>query len=82
MKRLIASLAAVAVIGMAGQALALQKKVNIFNGAQYDIYTLYLSPTNANAWEEKDVYKRQAPRPCAPASRPRTAPRPSPPSRA
>lgn len=52
MKRLIASLAAVAVIGMAGQALALQKKVNIFNGAQYDIYTLYLSPTNANAWEE------------------------------
>lgn len=52
MKRLIASLAAVAVIGMAGQALALQKKINIFNGAQYDIYTLYLSPTNANAWEE------------------------------
>lgn len=52
MKRLIASLAAVAVLGMAGQALALQKKINIFNGAQYDIYTLYLSPTNANAWEE------------------------------
>lgn len=52
MKRLIASLAAVAVLGMAGQALALQKKIDIFNGAQYDIYTLYLSPTNANAWEE------------------------------
>ena len=52
MKRLIASLAAVAVLGMAGQALALEKKINIFNGAQYDIYTLYLSPTNANAWEE------------------------------
>lgn len=52
MKRLIASLAAVAVIGMAGQALALDKKINIFNGAQYDIYTLYLSPTNANQWEE------------------------------
>ena len=52
MKRLIASLAAVAVLGMAGQALALEKKINIFNGAQYDIYTLYLSPTNATAWEE------------------------------
>lgn len=52
MKRLIASLAAVAVLWMAGQALALEKKINIFNGAQYDIYTLYLSPTNANAWEE------------------------------
>lgn len=52
MKRLIASLAAVAVLGMAGQALALDKKINIFNGAQYDIYTLYLSPTNANQWEE------------------------------
>ena len=52
MKRIIASLAAVAVLGMPGQALALEKKINIFNGAQYDIYTLYLSPTNANAWEE------------------------------
>ena len=52
MKRLIASCAAVAVLWMAGQALALEKKINIFNGAQYDIYTLYLSPTNANAWEE------------------------------
>ena len=31
---------------------AMDKKINIFNGAQYDIYTLYLSPTNANDWEE------------------------------
>ena len=52
MKRLIAALALVASLGMAGQALALDKKINIFNGAQYDIYTLYLSPTNANDWEE------------------------------
>ena len=52
MKRLIAALALVASLGMAGQALALDKKINIFNGAQYDIYTLYLSPTNANDWDE------------------------------
>lgn len=32
--------------------LPMDKKINIFNGAQYDIYTLYLSPTNANDWEE------------------------------
>ncbi len=52
MKRLVVALALAASLGMAGQALALEKKVNIFNGAQYDIYTLYLSPTNANDWEE------------------------------
>ena len=48
MKRLIVALALVASLGMAGHALAMDKKINIFNGAQYDIYTLYLSPTNAN----------------------------------
>ena len=48
MKRLIVALALAASLGMAGNALALDKKINIFNGAQYDIYTLYLSPTNAN----------------------------------
>ena len=52
MKRLIVALALVASLGMAGHALAMDKKINIFNGAQYDIYTLYLSPTNANDWEE------------------------------
>ena len=52
MKRLIVALALAASLGMAGNALALDKKINIFNGAQYDIYTLYLSPTNANDWEE------------------------------
>ena len=44
MKRLIVALALVASLGMAGHALAMDKKINIFNGAQYDIYTLYLSP--------------------------------------
>lgn len=43
MKRLIVALALVASLGMAGHALAMDKKINIFNGAQYDIYTLYLS---------------------------------------
>ena len=52
MKRLIVALALVASLGMAGHALAMDKKIDIFNGAQYDIYTLYLSPTNANDWEE------------------------------
>ena len=52
MKRLSVALALAASLGMAGNALALDKKINIFNGAQYDIYTLYLSPTNANDWEE------------------------------
>ena len=52
MKRLIATLAVVDMLGMAGNALALEKKINIFNGAEYDFYTLYLSPTNANDWEE------------------------------
>ena len=47
MKRLIVALALVASLGMAGHALAMDKKINIFNGAQYDIYTLSLSP-----WEE------------------------------
>ncbi len=51
MKRLVVALALVASLVMAGQALA-GKKINIFNGAQYDIYTLSLSPTNANDWEE------------------------------
>ena len=41
MKRLIVALALVASLGMAGHALAMDKKINIFNGAQYDIYTLY-----------------------------------------
>ena len=61
MKRLIVALALVASLGMAGHALAMDKKINIFNGAQYDIYTLYLSPTNANDWEEnllKQAYRK------------------------
>ena len=37
MKRLIVALALVASLGMAGHALAMDKKINIFNGAQYDI---------------------------------------------
>ena len=52
MKRLVAALALASLFGLSGQALALEKKINIFNGAEVDIYTLYLSPTNANNWEE------------------------------
>ena len=52
MKRLLIALVLTGTLAFAGQAMALQKKVNIFNGAEYDIYTLYLSPTNANQWEE------------------------------
>lgn len=53
MKRLVFALALIASLGLAAQAFAAAgKKINIFNGAQYDFYTLYLSPTNANDWEE------------------------------
>ncbi|MEG1609739.1 MAG: hypothetical protein RR014_00310 [Bilophila sp.] len=52
MKRLVTVFALVCMLGFAGQASALDKKINIFNGAEVDIYTLYLSPTNANDWEE------------------------------
>ena len=58
MKRLVLAFVVTGMLVLAGQALALQKKINIFNGAEYDIYTLYLSPTNANQWEE-NVLKQE-----------------------
>ena len=50
MKRLLTAFIVMGFLTLAGQAMAMDKKVNIFNGAQFDFYTLYLSPTNANAW--------------------------------
>lgn len=59
MKRLLLVFSLMCVLGFAGQAsAALQKKINIFNGAQVEIDTLYISPTNANDWEE-NVLKQE-----------------------
>ena len=44
MKRLLTAFIVMGFLTLAGQAMAMDKKVNIFNGAQFDFYTLYLSP--------------------------------------
>ena len=51
-KRLIVALGSSLRSGMAGHALAMDKKINIFSSAQYDIYTLYLSPPMPTTGEE------------------------------
>lgn len=52
MKRLIIVLSVVCVLSTAESVFALNKKIDIMNGSQIDIYTLKVSPTNANQWEE------------------------------
>lgn len=52
MKRLIIVLSVVCVLSTAESVFALNKKIDIMNGSQTDIYTLKVSPTNANQWEE------------------------------
>lgn len=62
MKRLLLVFSLMCVLGFAGQAsAALQKKINIFNGAQVEIDTLYISPTNANDWEENILKEETLP---------------------
>ncbi len=61
MKRFLAAAFALCFLSLAGQALADGKKVNIFNGAQVDFYTLYISPTNANAWQENLLEEKTLP---------------------
>lgn len=52
MKRLVIVLSIVCVLSAAESVFALNKKLDIMNGSQMDIYTLKISPTNANQWEE------------------------------
>ena len=52
MKRLIIVLSVVCVLSTAESVFALNKKIDIMNSSQIDIYTLKVSPTNANQWEE------------------------------
>ena len=52
MKRLVIVLSIVCVLSAAESVFALNKKLDIMNGSQMDIYTLKVSPTNANHWEE------------------------------
>lgn len=52
MKCLIIVLSIVCVLSAAESVFALNKKLDIMNGSQMDIYTLKVSPTNANQWEE------------------------------
>lgn len=52
MRRLIVVLSIVCVLTATGPAFALNKKIDIMNGSRIDIYTLKVSPTNANQWEE------------------------------
>lgn len=61
MKRLFAVLTVFCFLSLAGHALAMDKKINIFNGAQVDFYTLYISPTNANAWQENVLEEKTLP---------------------
>lgn len=61
MKRLLTAFIVMGFLTLAGQAMAMDKKVNIFNGAQFDFYTLYLSPNNANAWQENLLEEKTLP---------------------
>lgn len=61
MKRLLTLFFVFGLLAFAGQAQAADKKINIFNGAEVDFYTLYLSPTNANAWQENLLEEKTLP---------------------
>lgn len=52
MNRIFILLAVVSILTLPCTSFAIDKKVDIMNGAQFDIYTLKISPTNANNWEE------------------------------
>lgn len=55
MKRLALVLAALCVMCLSVTAFAADspaKKLNLTNKSEVDIYTLYVSPTNAKQWEE------------------------------
>ena len=64
MKRLMMVLAMVALLGLPGLCLAAggaapnSGKVNILNNANFDVYSVAVSPTNANQWETQQLSQR------------------------
>ena len=64
MKRLMMVLAMVVLLGLPGLCLAAggaapnSGKVNILNNANFDIYSVAVSPTNANQWEAQHLSQR------------------------
>ncbi len=64
MKRLLTALAAVCLMSFASVACAddpAGKKVNVANSSEVDIYTLYVSPTNANDWQANLLEEKTLP---------------------
>lgn len=64
MKRLMMVLAMVLLLGLPGLALAADGaaqdagSVSILNNANFDIYSVAVSPTNANQWETQQLSQR------------------------
>lgn len=68
MKRLLTAFIVMGFLTLAGQAMAMDKKVNIFNGAQFDFYTLYLSPPTRTPGRKICLRKK----PCPTATKPKS----------